>query len=487
MAPSIDIAASRLSLSSSAAPTSSANGSEFQDLLTLLNSSLTTYRNELALASLPEPHFFAAKPHPLDDPLYFPSINLFNARRQLVGALDMLKNLVQDPSVKIMAESAGHYMPAALDFVMQAKVADSLVAAGSQGLTAQQLVQASGLNISAAKLTKIMRYLSNHLVFAETAQGTFVNTRVSIRLVSDSPTRSYAAFQAAIGLPTAASLAKTLLEPATALSDDPLDCALSRAFDFQGLGVSNAWEFLAKHQPKALEDFGHTMSSASRAQCAGLLADFPWKTEFASGTTIVDIGGGQGGFMLPLLKTFPHLRGVLQDRPETIDQARLHFAQGLPEVLDTERLSLQPHDFNTEQPLVGEQYHYVLKAVLHDYPDHLSVGILKALAPALLPTSRVLILDILLASPSSRRVEDNAAASSDAQAELAASPPFPLPITYGGAGNLAHAIDMEMMSALNGTERTLDDFKRIFKQAGLEYVKTWPLRSSMSIIEARKA
>ncbi|KAE8234664.1 hypothetical protein CF326_g297 [Tilletia indica] len=483
MAPSIDTSALKAALSSTRTP---ANGTEFQDLLDLFNSSLSAFRKELSVAGLPDPHFFAAEPHPLDDPLHFPSTDLFNARRQLVGALDMLKALVQDPSVKLMSESAGHHMPAALDFVIQAKVADSLVPAGTEGLTAEELVEASGLKISAAKLTKVMRYLSNHCIFAEPAEGTFVNTRVSIRLVSDSPTRSYAAFQAAIGLPTAAHLSKTLLDPSTALSDDPLDSACAQAFKFRELGVNNGWEFLAKHQPKALEDFGHTMSSASRAQCAGLLADFPWKTEFglSTQTTIVDIGGGQGGFMLPLLKTFPHLRGVLQDRPETIEQARLHFKKNLPEVLGTDRLTLMPHDFNTEQPLRGAQYHYVLKAVLHDYPDHLCVKILSSLVPALLESSRVLILDILLSSPSGRDKDDQA---SDALTNLAASPPFPLPITYGGAGNLAHAIDMEMMSSLNGTERTLDDFKRIFKQAGLTYVRTWPLRSSMAIIEARKA
>ena len=54
------------------------------------------------------------------------------------------------------------------------------------------------------------------------------------------------------------------------------------------------------------------MLAVSATHNPALLADLDW--ERYAGKTIVDVGGGVGGFLAPLLETFPSLRGVLYDR-----------------------------------------------------------------------------------------------------------------------------------------------------------------------------
>lgn len=39
------------------------------------------------------------------------------------------------------------------------------------------------------------------------------------------------------------------------------------------------------------------------------------------GSTIVDVGGGIGSYMVPLVENFPDLKYVVQDLPESIENA----------------------------------------------------------------------------------------------------------------------------------------------------------------------
>ena len=47
-------------------------------------------------------------------------------------------------------------------------------------------------------------------------------------------------------------------------------------------------------------------------------SEFP----FGKYSTVVDVGGGIGGFALPLAQTYKHIKITLQDLPNTLVQAR---------------------------------------------------------------------------------------------------------------------------------------------------------------------
>lgn len=124
-------------------------------------------------------------------------------------------------------------------------------------------------------------------------------------------------------------------------------------------------------------------------------SDYPWDS-LPKGSTVVDVGGGEGALLLPILKAFPHLSGCVQDRPETIGLAKKNFETNLPEAIKDNRVEFQAHDFFTPQPKKGDEYVYVARWILHDYADDNCVKILKSLASSMSKTSKVLIIDTVM-------------------------------------------------------------------------------------------
>lgn len=49
---------------------------------------------------------------------------------------------------------------------------------------------------------------------------------------------------------------------------------------------------------------------------------FPWQ-ELAPGSTVCDLGGGNGNTSIEIAKKFPHLKVHLQDLPDTIEEAKV--------------------------------------------------------------------------------------------------------------------------------------------------------------------
>jgi hypothetical protein len=147
----------------------------------------------------------------------------------------------------------------------------------------------------------------------------------------------------------------------------------------------------------------------------------------ASGT-VVDVGGGDGTLLAALLAAAPGLRGTLFDLPEVIDGARL---TPRPELGD--RLRLVAGDFFREVPAGADAY--VLSHVLHDWPDERAAVILRRVAAAMAPASRALVIENV--RPDAR------------------------------PGLVLAYLDVQMLAAWEGRERTLDEYRALFRGAGL--------------------
>jgi hypothetical protein len=91
------------------------------------------------------------------------------------------------------------------------------------------------------------------------------------------------------------------------------------------------------------------------------------------------------------------------------------------------------------QPVTADIY--MLKWILHDWPDVESLAILRALIPALKPGARVVFIDYV-----------GNHESSDVE----------LPRSVQGFGT---ATDLRMMALFNAKERPVQAWKEIFKQA----------------------
>ncbi|CAG7559938.1 unnamed protein product [Fusarium equiseti] len=127
-----------------------------------------------------------------------------------------------------------------------------------------------------------------------------------------------------------------------------------------------------------------------------LLHAFNWKT-FGE-ATVVDIGGSSGSTSIMLATAFPSLNLIIQDLPEPIQNARSRISD-LPSDIQS-RISMMEYDFFTPQPIKHADV-YLLRTILHDWPDADAVKILQGVVEAMGPNSRLLIMDMVLPQPGS--------------------------------------------------------------------------------------
>ena len=103
---------------------------------------------------------------------------------------------------------------------------------------------------------------------------------------------------------------------------------------------------------------------------------------------LVDVGGGNGHFLLLFLEA----NGAVL--PKTVYLQDLNYAintvrsSKLPEI----GVNLQEHNFFDPQPIEGAKAYYI-RACLHDWPDDYCTVILRNLANAMFPDSRLFIAE----------------------------------------------------------------------------------------------
>lgn len=159
--------------------------------------------------------------------------------------------------------------------------------------------------------------------------------------------------------------------------------------------------------------------------------------------TVVDVGGRNGSMLLAALAVRPGLDGVLFDRPDALDTRRLDAAGR------DGRWKAVGGDFFTEIPR-GDVL--VLKRILHNWDDTDSVRILRACRDALEPGGRVLVVDAV--------------------------------VPEDGREHQSHLMDLMMLGALTGQERTATQLRPLLAAAGLRVTRVIPTSSAMSIVEA---
>lgn len=149
---------------------------------------------------------------------------------------------------------------------------------------------------------------------------------------------------------------------------------------------------------------------------------------------LVDVGGSVGGDLLQFRASHPTLSGrlVLQDLPEllaTVD----------PETLRP--IEMMGHNFMTPQPVLGAKA-YLLRNVLHDWPDSHCQQILEMLKHAMTPGySKILINEIMMPEQ--------------------------------GANSMTTALDMIMFLKYSSKERRKAEWYQLMESVGLKTVKVW--------------
>jgi hypothetical protein len=86
-----------------------------------------------------------------------------------------------------------HQASIALNVAVSINLADHLLPAGKEGLSAEELSKKTGAH--PARITKVLRYLANKQIFSEPKENVFANNRDSLLLVKGNHTRDFVSWQ----------------------------------------------------------------------------------------------------------------------------------------------------------------------------------------------------------------------------------------------------------------------------------------------------
>ena len=116
---------------------------------------------------------------------------------------------------------------------------------------------------------------------------------------------------------------------------------------------------------------------------------------------IMDVGGGEGGFLSAAAARWPHLRGRVVDLPAVAERARARFEQeGV-----AHRLEAQGADFFRD-PLPADADIVTLVRILHDHDDADAARLLGNIARSVAPGTTLLVAEPMSGTPGAERVGD---------------------------------------------------------------------------------
>jgi hypothetical protein len=93
---------------------------------------------------------------------------------------------------------------------------------------------------------------------------------------------------------------------------------------FNYVHIEGFFEHLTQH-PEAGEWFDRGLANFAAPENAAIVGAY----NFAPFHSIVDVGGGQGGFLAEVIKAYPSIKGTLYDRPEVVREPAYLTASGL--------------------------------------------------------------------------------------------------------------------------------------------------------------
>jgi O-methyltransferase domain/Dimerisation domain len=330
-----------------------------------------------------------------------------------------------EPSTELRRLVDGFQISQALHVLAVLGIAD-LLAAGPR--SSAKLAEAVGAH--ERSLYRVLRVLASVGVLRESDAQTFALTPVGDCLRSDapSPVGGWAAF---IGTPGQwqawAALLHTVRSGETA---------------FDSVHGETGWEYRARN-PDEGAIFDRAMTDLSRRASRRTLDAF----DFGHFATVVDVGGGHGAFLGSLLARYPGANGVLFDQPRVVALA----ASVLAEAGVADRCRIEGGSFFETIPSGGDAY--VLKSVLHDWPDVESTSILRV-CRANMPVRATLVVVERVLGPSN---EDRDGSTSD----------------------------LQMLVGNGGQERTLEEYTALLAASGFRILSVAPGGGGLSVLEAR--
>lgn len=332
----------------------------------------------------------------------------------------------QPPPQAVLLEMwSGHLVSRGLYVVAELAIADHL-ADGPK--TAAELATATGANKGA--LRRLLRMLASRGVFAEEEPGRFHLTPLSECLRSG----------------IAGSVRDTIRmygEMHWRAHGSLLHSVMTGTPAFDHVAGAPVWEYLADHREDS-ERFARGMANLSALENETIAHAY----DFSSFRTVIDVGGGRGGFIAEVLKGNARLRGVLFDESHVVSHPTDIQGSGV-----ADRCQIVAGNFFESVP--GGCDVYVLKRVLDGWDDEHALRILRLCRQAIPSYGRLLSINGVV--------------------------PHGGPYSRKDVAILM--LDMVMLTDNWGRERTEDEFRDLYRHVGFTLNRVIPTRSPLCIVE----
>jgi C-methyltransferase len=330
------------------------------------------------------------------------------------------------PAPAVMAEFiTSAWMAQSVTVAAQLHVADALA---EQPLTLDEL--ASKVDADPDALGRLLRALIGRGIFTRRGDGRYALTPLAEVLRWDVP-NSMAALACFIGSPQDREHWSHCI--------DAVRTGQSVLPTLRGMD-GFAW---AASEPELSDLFNQAMTNFSELAVDPVTVAY----DFSDHRTIVDVGGGHGRLLAGILAAAPAARGVLFDLP--------HVVAGAGPLLSrhdvTDRVTVVPGSFFECVPEGGDLY--VLKNIIHDWPDDKARQILDTVRAAARRGAAVVLVECVI--PAHDR---------DFSAKW---------------------MDLGMLVDNTGRERTADEYRDLLWQSGFDMSRVVPTASVFSLVEAK--
>ncbi|KHO26360.1 hydroxyneurosporene methyltransferase [Mycolicibacterium setense] len=319
----------------------------------------------------------------------------------------------------------GAWVSQAIQVAAKLRIADALA---NEPLTLNDLARRVGADPDA--LHRLLRALISRGIFRQQRDGRYALTSLADTLRADAPV-SMAGLALFIGSSRYREHWSLLAESVT--TGKP-SVPLLRGREF--------FDFLEQDSDFAAL-FNDAMTSVAELAEAAIVAGY----DFSPYPTIVDVGGGHGGMLSAILAATPAARGVLYDLPDVV--------AGAPALLKLRgvehRVQIECGSFFDDIPAGGDAY--VLKNVIHDWPDERAATILRNVRAAIGDGATVLLIELVI--PTHDR------------------------------DFLGKWSDLEMLLQLDGRERNAVQYRDLLRHSGFRMTRVAQTATPFSIVEAR--
>ena len=349
---------------------------------------------------------------------------LLNGIGRLRSGLGLLRQSTVPANVAALEMIQGAWLTQAMYVASKLGIFDVLATGAATADDIANRVQAHP-----AATYRLMRALAANAILKQGRDGRFTLTRTGQALRSDAP-GSMAPMLQFVGHPKHWEHWGQLLYS--------VRTGKTSAEMLRGMPIFEYFET----DPDLAETFNNAMTGVSAMAIETLMPAY----DFRRFGTIVDVGGGHGALLAAVLTQAGNARGVLFDLPSV--------AAGADPVLAaagvSDRCTVIGGSFFEAVPEGGDIY--LLKTIIHDWDEDSALAILRNVRAAMAPDGTLALIELVLPE--------------------------------GAPAHPGMLIDLEMLVAAGGRERTAAQYAELLGRAGFRQTRVVPTAGPMSLVEA---